>query len=165
MSADDKEYLRKHNIHKLLDSLAKDIIERKPDNPQQFVISWLKGKNTDQELAVQKIGKDTLAAWIQEGKNIVVADVSGVANGNKIKSAIGVEVDQVGAKSPQWQDKAAVVFYGPPEAAGQAAQALTRAFGSTSSTAIYVLSCTIDQWVASYGTDPALTSMADGGTS
>ena len=49
MSDDDKEYLRKHNIHVLLDVLAKELIHSRPDNPQQFVVDWLKSKEQEQE--------------------------------------------------------------------------------------------------------------------
>ncbi|KAJ9442846.1 hypothetical protein DIPPA_34817 [Diplonema papillatum] len=49
MSDDDKEYLRKHNIHRLLDTLARDIISSRPDNPQQYVVEWLKQKEEQEE--------------------------------------------------------------------------------------------------------------------
>eukprot|EP01065_Artemidia_motanka_P042369 TRINITY_DN5675_c0_g1_i1.p1 TRINITY_DN5675_c0_g1~~TRINITY_DN5675_c0_g1_i1.p1 ORF type:complete len:257 (+),score=76.17 TRINITY_DN5675_c0_g1_i1:90-773(+) len=49
MSEEDKEYLRRNNIHQLLDQLAKDIIQRKPDNPQLFVIDWLRKKEEEEE--------------------------------------------------------------------------------------------------------------------
>eukprot|EP01062_Namystynia_karyoxenos_P073116 TRINITY_DN69964_c0_g1_i1.p1 TRINITY_DN69964_c0_g1~~TRINITY_DN69964_c0_g1_i1.p1 ORF type:complete len:223 (+),score=62.97 TRINITY_DN69964_c0_g1_i1:92-760(+) len=51
MSEEDKEYLRRNNIHQLLDQLAKDIIDEKPDNPQLFVVDWLKKKEDEEDAA------------------------------------------------------------------------------------------------------------------
>jgi len=48
MTEEDKEYLRRNNIHQLLDNLAKDIIDQKPDNPQVYVINWLRQKEEEE---------------------------------------------------------------------------------------------------------------------
>eukprot|EP01064_Diplonema_japonicum_P030580 TRINITY_DN5232_c0_g1_i4.p1 TRINITY_DN5232_c0_g1~~TRINITY_DN5232_c0_g1_i4.p1 ORF type:complete len:141 (+),score=17.33 TRINITY_DN5232_c0_g1_i4:73-495(+) len=140
MSADDKEYLRKHNIHKLLDNLAKDIIERKPDNPQQFVIGWLKVKNTEQE-SVQKLGLGVLAEWLRDKDDVVVVDVRSEVKGKVIKGSVAIDADQCcktsTALGKQWKGKPAIVFCGDEPAVNDAATSLSRVVAAP--TAVWIL--------------------------
>eukprot|EP00756_Hemistasia_phaeocysticola_P019241 Hpha_TRINITY_DN15647_c3_g1::TRINITY_DN15647_c3_g1_i1::g.101183::m.101183 len=83
MTEEDKEYLRRNNIHQLLDSLAKDIIDRKPENPQVFVINWLRQKE-DEELQ-----KESLAGYERPGGGGGGAGAGGEATGPGIAPAGG----------------------------------------------------------------------------
>eukprot|EP01062_Namystynia_karyoxenos_P078796 TRINITY_DN8172_c0_g1_i3.p1 TRINITY_DN8172_c0_g1~~TRINITY_DN8172_c0_g1_i3.p1 ORF type:complete len:607 (+),score=188.13 TRINITY_DN8172_c0_g1_i3:139-1959(+) len=97
MATKDKDYLKEMGIHQILDTLAKEIISQKPDNPQIFAIEWLRKREEEEEAKAatggaakpgkqkpamisvpdtpQKVSATTLRDWIKGDAKCLVVDV------------------------------------------------------------------------------------------
>ena len=130
MSEDDKSYLRRHNIHVLLDSLAKDMITQRPDNPQQFVVEWLKVREEDDvegkppqkrlvKVAIpdtpqQMCTGDVKTLLETAPDSIVVVDVRNEIIGGSIAGSVHITADDFAENTrtmaEKWVDKTSIVF-------------------------------------------------------
>eukprot|EP01063_Lacrimia_lanifica_P007021 TRINITY_DN14449_c0_g1_i1.p1 TRINITY_DN14449_c0_g1~~TRINITY_DN14449_c0_g1_i1.p1 ORF type:complete len:204 (+),score=75.90 TRINITY_DN14449_c0_g1_i1:89-700(+) len=191
MSDDDKEYLRKHNIHLLLDSLAKDIIEKRPDNPQQFVVDWLKDKESKEGApeeaggdgkkargrpamkisvpdAPQRINATGVKEFIEGKGDVVVVDVREECTGGSIAGAVHIPcedvVRDVAKYADEWKGKHAVVFCSSqsPDLDQRAALSLLPSLSDVDSPAtVFTLVGGLVGWMREFGTDAALTQGYD----
>eukprot|EP00755_Sulcionema_specki_P038895 Sspe_Gene.111775::Locus_93900_Transcript_1_1_Confidence_1.000_Length_719::g.111775::m.111775 len=187
MSEEDKEYLRKNNIHQLLDQLAKDIIEARPDNPQLFVVEWLKKKEEEEHKpngghpvspkkpkmqinvpeAPQRLAPETLAEWQRKPGDVkyVVVDVRETTELGKIPGSLHIPFEDF-TKEPssygeKWKDKDAIVFVSSqsPDLDQSAALPLLHDLLDRGSTAqVFVLLGGMVQWISEYRSDERLVT-------
>eukprot|EP01061_Rhynchopus_euleeides_P000919 TRINITY_DN1065_c0_g1_i6.p1 TRINITY_DN1065_c0_g1~~TRINITY_DN1065_c0_g1_i6.p1 ORF type:complete len:207 (+),score=56.03 TRINITY_DN1065_c0_g1_i6:115-735(+) len=188
MSDDDKAYLRKHNIHVLLDTLAKEMIEARPDNPQQYVVEWLKAREAEEakqfpetpETAgprkhivkvqipetLSQVSFDVLKGLLETSSSeIVVADVRHEAIGGTITGSKHIPFEQflkdVGSFARDWSDKKQIVLCSAlsPDLDQTAASALHDSLSELGSSAVV---CTLvgglREWMDHYGSDSSLTA-------
>eukprot|EP01060_Flectonema_neradi_P036248 TRINITY_DN6922_c0_g1_i1.p1 TRINITY_DN6922_c0_g1~~TRINITY_DN6922_c0_g1_i1.p1 ORF type:complete len:155 (+),score=39.36 TRINITY_DN6922_c0_g1_i1:54-518(+) len=107
MHEDDKEYLRKHSIHMMLNDLAKEIIERRPENPQEFVVEWLRKKDAD---SVDTISADNLHKMIEDGDDVVIIDCRPEGT-DSIKNSTSIPSAEFPSHVANWVGKKMVVLY------------------------------------------------------
>ena len=108
MHEDDKEYLRKHSIHMMLNDLAKEIIEARPENPQTFVVDWLKKKEDSN--TIETISANNLHSMLSSSDDIVVVDCR-PEGGRAIKVAARIPPAEFPSHVANWVEKKLIILY------------------------------------------------------